>query len=101
MRAARAIASAFGALAVLTSNGQAQAAVSNTHHGLPEREVFSTSDSAGVAGVQFVAQARVAANRFRSLDSAIADGYRRLGMDFPAMGEHWVNRSAVLAGKLD
>lgn len=104
MRAARAIASAvgvLGTLAVITSTGQAQGAVSERHHPVSGGEASPTSDTAGVTAAQLVELAGAAALRFRSLDSAVAHGYRRLGMDFPAMGEHWVNPGVVLAGKLD
>lgn len=32
---------------------------------------------------------------------AIAGGYRRVGTDFPGMGEHWVLPAALFAGRLD
>ncbi len=32
---------------------------------------------------------------------AIAAGYRRVGTDFPGMGEHWVLSAAVFAGSVD
>ncbi|MEO5816702.1 MAG: hypothetical protein ABIT20_15620 [Gemmatimonadaceae bacterium] len=33
--------------------------------------------------------------------SAAADGYRRIGPDFPGMGEHWLNTAMLLSGKID
>jgi hypothetical protein len=32
---------------------------------------------------------------------AVADGYRRIGTDFPGMGEHWLHPGALLDGRLD
>lgn len=32
---------------------------------------------------------------------AIASGYRRVGTDFPGMGEHWVLPAALFAGRID
>jgi hypothetical protein len=40
--------------------------------------------------------ARSAARR-----AAVADGYRRLGADFPGMGEHWLHPGALLSGGID
>jgi len=45
--------------------------------------------------------ARTAAEQFVDRNAAIAAGYRRLGMDFPSMGEHWVNPRLVIEGKFD
>jgi len=45
----------------------------------------------------FVHEARAATARYASRDAAIADGFRRVGTDFPAMGEHWVNLPQVMA----
>jgi hypothetical protein len=45
----------------------------------------------------FVTAARVATARYASQEAAIADGFRRVGTDFPAMGEHWVNLPQVMA----
>ncbi|MCI0433215.1 MAG: hypothetical protein L0271_06150 [Gemmatimonadetes bacterium] len=33
--------------------------------------------------------------------AAIAAGYRRLGPEFPAMGEHWVNPGLIVSGVVD
>ena len=33
--------------------------------------------------------------------AAIADGFRPVGVEFPAMGEHWVNLARVMADTLD
>lgn len=49
----------------------------------------------------FIARVTAAAARFESRDHAIREGYRRLGPDFPGMGEHWVLPSQIVAGTLD
>lgn len=49
----------------------------------------------------FLAAARSGAERYKDRQAAIAAGYKQLGMDFPSMGEHWVQPGKVLAGKFD
>ena len=49
----------------------------------------------------FVARARAATERYKDQNAAAADGYRRLGPDFPAMGEHWANGEFVIRGEFD
>jgi hypothetical protein len=49
----------------------------------------------------FLAAARAGTARYRDRDAAIADGYRRIGPDFPSMGEHWVNAGLLVAGVED
>lgn len=39
--------------------------------------------------------------RFADRRVAIAEGYRRVGTDFPGMGEHWVHPTALLTGAMD
>jgi hypothetical protein len=50
---------------------------------------------------EFAAQARPSAEVFRDQSAAIAAGYRRVGMDFPSMGEHWLNRSLLLQDRFE
>lgn len=45
----------------------------------------------------FLARARAAAARHQDLSSAVAAGYRRLGPDFPGMGEHWVHPGRIVS----
>lgn len=54
-----------------------------------------------VAQGDLVAAARAGTARYRNRDAAIADGYRRIGPDFPSMGEHWVNTGLLVAGVQD
>ena len=51
----------------------------------------------GGGAAAFVSAARTATTRYASQEAAIADGFRRVGGDFPAMGEHWVNLAQVMA----
>lgn len=49
----------------------------------------------------FAAAARAGSARYGELDSAIADGFRRIGGDFPGMGEHWVHSGRLMSGVID
>lgn len=49
----------------------------------------------------FISRARAATERYKDQNVAAADGYRRLGPDFPAMGEHWANGEIVVKGEFD
>ena len=49
----------------------------------------------------FVSAARLGTERYRDRNAAIAAGFRRLGRDFPSMGEHWANPGKVIAGRFD
>ena len=49
----------------------------------------------------FIASARAGSVRYRDLDSAIADGFRLVGGDFPGMGEHWVHAGRLMTGMVD
>jgi hypothetical protein len=49
----------------------------------------------------FVATAKRAAAKYRSQDAAVADGFRPVGVEFPAMGEHWVSLQRVMANTVD
>ncbi|MEO5895421.1 MAG: hypothetical protein ABIS06_06950 [Vicinamibacterales bacterium] len=49
----------------------------------------------------FVECARAGTEKYRDRASAIADGYRRVGGDFPAMGEHWIRISSLFDGRFD
>jgi hypothetical protein len=49
----------------------------------------------------FIESARVATAKYQDRSVAIADGYRQIGSDFPAMGEHWINIGLLFDGKFD
>jgi hypothetical protein len=59
-------------------------------------------DAAGTgAFAAFVDSARAAASGLSTIQSAVAAGYRRLGPDFPGMGEHWVHVGLIVTGRVD
>jgi uncharacterized membrane protein len=49
----------------------------------------------------FVKAVREATARYHDREAAIADGYRLIGGDFPAMGEHWINIGLLFDGRHD
>lgn len=66
----------------------------HTNHIAP----YGSTDS---AMREFVNAARMGAAKYHDRDAAIAAGFRRVGMDFPSMGEHWVNPGKLISGKFD
>lgn len=46
----------------------------------------------------FVQAVREATRRYADQSVAIADGYRKVGPDFPSMGEHWISVSRIVRG---
>jgi hypothetical protein len=67
------------------------------HAGHPGED--AVADTAAVEAL--VLAARAATQRYHDRAAAIADGFRLLGPDFPAMGEHWVNPGRMVDGTLD
>jgi hypothetical protein len=57
----------------------------------------SAAGSQSALAARFTAEAREGTRRYQSQETAIGDGYRRVGVDFPAMGEHWVSLQRVMA----
>jgi hypothetical protein len=53
------------------------------------------------ATAHMLSAAREGTMRYRSIDSAIAEGFKRVGVEFPAMGEHWVSLPRVLENRFD
>lgn len=49
----------------------------------------------------FVDTLRVAVAALSTVPAAVAAGYRRLGPDFPGMGEHWVHPGHIVSGRVD
>jgi hypothetical protein len=47
------------------------------------------------------AEAARGSAKYADRRAAAADGYRRVGPDFPGMGEHWLNTQMLLSGKID
>jgi hypothetical protein len=48
-----------------------------------------------------IAEAKQASARFADRRVAVEEGYRRLGADFPGMGEHWLKVQTLLQPKFD
>ena len=57
--------------------------------------------AASLSTASFIECARAGTERYRDQAAAILDGYRRIGRDFPAMGEHWIRVGLVFDGGLD
>jgi hypothetical protein len=86
----------LGTVALCLSAAAAAAQSPHPHHAA---HAHHPADAAAVA--TFVAEARAATERYQDRNRAIADGFRLLGPDFPAMGEHWVNPGRMVDGTLD
>ena len=56
---------------------------------------------ASLSATEFIACARTGTEKYLDQSAAVADGYRRIGRDFPGMGEHWIRMSLVFDGMLD
>ena len=69
--------------------------------GVPAQVADSSADSAANLAARFVARARLATERYKDINVAIADNYVRIGPDFPAMGEHWVNGELIVKGSMN
>lgn len=67
----------------------------------PGAPVRAPADSLPPAAEVFVRRATEATRRFESRTEAIRAGYRRLGPDFPGMGEHWVHPALVVRGAVE
>jgi hypothetical protein len=61
----------------------------------------STLSPADPALARFADDAARHAARYADRRAAVADGYRRLGADFPGMGEHWLHPAALAADTVD
>ena len=68
---------------------------------LRSQDVACDSPAALSSASHFVECARSGTARYRDRAAAIRDGYRRIGRDFPAMGEHWIRMALVFDGKFD
>ena len=53
------------------------------------------------AAARLVSGAREGTARYQDVKVAIGDGFKRVGVEFPAMGEHWVSLSRVLENRFD
>jgi hypothetical protein len=50
---------------------------------------------------QLIAEARTGTARYADVNAAISDGFKRVGVEFPAMGEHWVSLSRILENRFN
>lgn len=69
------------------------------HAGLSHAPLVTSAESSAENAA--VEATRAAVVRFADRRVAIAAGYRRVGMDFPSMGEHWINPSMLVSGSFD
>jgi hypothetical protein len=53
------------------------------------------------SAARFIAEARAGTKRYADQETAIAEGFVRVGVEFPAMGEHWVSLARVMADTVD
>jgi hypothetical protein len=49
----------------------------------------------------FIERARTGTAKYQDQSAAILDGYRRIGRDFPAMGEHWIRIDLLFDGRIE
>ena len=59
------------------------------------------ADAASDGTAAFLSSAREGIKKYSDQRAAISAGFRRLGRDFPSMGEHWVHPGKVIAGRFD
>ena len=74
-----------------------------TLHGQTEidRSFAPQDESKCVDRAAFIECARTATAKYKDQSAAVLDGYRRVGADFPAMGEHWIKIGLIFDGELD
>ena len=85
------------AVAVMPEAGAAQ----HAHAGAPEAGRHPAAGAETPQARTFVRTATEATRRFADRGEAIRAGYRKLGPDFPGMGEHWVHPGRIVRGVLD
>lgn len=59
------------------------------------------ADSSAMTAERFIAEARRATERFKDVSVAVSESYLKVGPDFPAMGEHWVNAELIMRAEFD
>jgi hypothetical protein len=85
----------LAAVALAAVHASVAAAQTTPHH----QALGHVADSA--LTTSFIEAAREATRRYHDRAAAVADGFRLLGPDFPAMGEHWVQPGRMVEGRLD
>ncbi|MES2523400.1 MAG: hypothetical protein V4617_11925 [Gemmatimonadota bacterium] len=68
---------------------------------LPARLQAQRADAPAMTAERFVAEARRATERFKDIGIAVEESYLKVGPDFPAMGEHWVNAERIMRAEFD
>ena len=82
----------------LWTAGLAVLALACASHPLPGQHAHESTER---DSLWLLARARAAATRFIDRREAIAEGYKRVGPDFPFMGEHWVQPGLLVSGGFD
>ncbi|HYW32139.1 MAG TPA: hypothetical protein VE869_11575 [Gemmatimonas sp.] len=59
------------------------------------------ADASAMTAERFVAEARRATERFKDISVAVTESYLKVGPDFPAMGEHWVNAELIMRAEFN
>jgi len=67
----------------------------------PQADLRCQAQEALTSAPLFVACARAATDKYHDRSIAILDGYRQIGGDFPAMGEHWMRIGLVFDQRFD
>jgi hypothetical protein len=67
----------------------------------PRAPAWCAAPETLVSPAPFVECARAGTERYKDRSRAVQDGYRRIGRDFPGMGEHWIRISRVFDGEFD
>lgn len=81
-------------LAELNQAALEEVSVAGSSHSSGEPRALLSLDS-------LAAKSTRATERFADRTTAIRAGYRRIGTDFPGMGEHWLNPTVFLSGTID
>lgn len=85
---------------VLRELGQSQ--IPDYQSAGPTRDASSNTLNASATTLDALARETASLTaRFADRRLAIAEGYRRVGTDFPGMGEHWLNPGMLVSGRLD
>jgi hypothetical protein len=50
---------------------------------------------------EFISCARAGTEKYKDHRTAVLEGYRQIGRDFPGMGEHWIRASLVFDGRFE
>lgn len=89
-----------GSASIALSAAGAQSPAAHPHSATRVTAAGSDARADSVAA-DFLRRAKAASERYLRIEAAIADGYRRVGMDFPTLGEHWAHIATAATGGLD